>query len=310
MTVRVMNISGPISVVIDGLHIRNGNPSVAYGGSTEHQSVRIAIVRRILADGCGILAENGAIVTITRSSIYSNSAVEGGGIAAKNSNVTITGGSTVNDNIALRGGGVSVRNVRTRPYPPPFATTLTITGASSVYKNLAVAGGGGLLAQPLTTLIISNQSSVYENQVRDAGMDSGGGISLNGAILDMMDASIYRNSAPTGGGIGLFGGVYPSLNRRWITLRRVSIYSNRARAMSGWGGWGGGMHISCGYPDNPLDSALITDQTKIYDNWAGATGGGVRVYGCQNFISMANRRFMRTRLWGDRLGRSRWVSTQ
>ena len=79
---RVIKISGPVNVVIDGLHIINGD--------TLSQTVRkqiaasrvcapkfvVRLPRMHMADGGGILAVNGANVTITRSSIYSNSAVD------------------------------------------------------------------------------------------------------------------------------------------------------------------------------------------------------------------------------------------
>ena len=280
---RLIKISGPVNVVIDGLHIINGDTLSQYGEEprkSQHpecapQNSWSGYRGCTVADGGGILAVNGANVTITRSSIYYCSAKSGGGVAAQGANVTITGGTTIHDNVAALGGGVSARK-----FNADQSATMTITGASSVYDNFARSGGGAW-AGTKGTLVIHGQTVIRNNSADVAGDGFGGGVMVGWPPTDgwpddytgdltVTDASIYGNRAAYGGGLSV-------CLARQASLRRVSIYGNRAVRPELETGQGGGVLIASLF--NAGDGMLITDQTKIYDNLAGSEGGGIQLYG-------------------------------
>ena len=58
-----------------------------------------------------------------------------------------------------------------------------------------------------------------------------------------------------------------------VTFMSSNIYGNTAYRADDQTGYGGGIHA--------IAIMRITDQTKIYDNWATSEGGGIKLYGAK-----------------------------
>jgi hypothetical protein len=171
---RVFHIFSGKRATISGLTIRNGHDNTLGGG---------------------IENETGATLTITNSTITSNTAgsignpaVEGGGIYNLGTLTIIN--STVSANAAggISGAGGGIFN----------AGPLTIAG-STFSGNSASTGGGIHHATANTTMTVTN--STFNGNAAVAY----GGACFNGGTLQLTNSTISANSANTGGGILVFG---------------------------------------------------------------------------------------------------------
>jgi hypothetical protein len=154
---RVFTIPSGVTVTLQDLTIRYG---YTFGGG-------------------GI--RNDGTLTLTRSTLRSNTAVSDGGGLANYGTLTLTD-STLRGNTARNGNGGGVHN----------GGTLTLT-RSTVSGNTARYNGGGLLSF-FGTLTMTH-STVSGNTAR-----YGGGVN-NGGRLTMTHSTVSGNTASSGGGV-------------------------------------------------------------------------------------------------------------
>ncbi len=173
-TSRVFQIGSGETVTISGLTIRNGHDDNMGGG---------------------IDNESGATLTITNSTLSSNTAgsvnnpaVEGGGIF--NSGTLTIVNSTVSGNSAggIAGSGGGIENFG----------TLTILN-STFSGNTAIKGAGVHNNGPATVVTITN-STLSGNTA-----SAYGGACFNGGTMHIANSTLSDNSASIGGGILVFG---------------------------------------------------------------------------------------------------------
>ena len=186
--------------------------------------------------GGGFYIVEGSAVTVTASTIVSNSAPLGYGGAIFNAGLTKLVGSQVRDNSALDGGGVQNNgdlfcgpcmrgtgvdaNLRQRGkeeakgraetglsaisrdlFVPPISTTGTLLVVDSIMvDNVATDFGGGAIYNLLGTVRLTN-TQVLSN----SGAFFGGGISTEDGITTIFSSTIaFNDSAEAGGGIDNF----------------------------------------------------------------------------------------------------------
>jgi len=165
----------PADFIIDGRGIDSA-VKVTHGGDARIEGFT---VRNGRADiGGGIYAENGTVILID-CVVCDNEAVNsGGGIYVKNSELSIQS-SVISDNAANHlGGGICMENSRGK-----IQSTL-ISG------NLATSGGGISICSVRPYFKVS----ITYNTIRDnRANSSGGGISINGALVDISSVGIGFN---------------------------------------------------------------------------------------------------------------------
>jgi hypothetical protein len=161
---RVIHISGPITVTLSGLELINGQAS----------------------NGAGLLSQDGASVSITRSSLAHNSASEFGGAITNFQAELSVDQSSFFDNHT---GNGTIYN--------SGAASATIT-ASSFYTNTATRGGA-LFNAANGSVVIANTTMAY-NQASE-----GGGIHNRGVITATHNTFAY-NSASFGSAIQTWEG--------------------------------------------------------------------------------------------------------
>ena len=164
--------------------------------------------------GGGIKIDAGAVVTLTSSVVYSNTAVYGGGI--ENVGSLVLSDCTFSHN--LSNGGTDGHGGGIDNYG-------TVTISNSTFANNLIAGafvvGGGIWNATAGTVTMTN-STLSNNQATD-----GGGIANEGHLS--IDSSTFSgNSAFDGGGIFNFYGT--------VTVNNSTLSGNSA-ASSGGGIW-------------------------------------------------------------------------
>ena len=191
-----------------------------------------------------------ATLSITNSSIYSNSATDNGGGIALNGkvNFTMTGSSAY-------------------------------TNAAGNTPNLWNGSGGGIYANGTAanasaTVRIST-SSIYNNRALVFG--GGGGISVNGFFdFTMARSAVYSNTS--GGGINVGGGGL-SIKSAAETGKTTALISNSSIFKNIGRGRGGGIYAS--YNASNTASSLTVTHATITGNTSHETessnGGGVYV---------------------------------
>ena len=172
------------------------NTSEGFGGGiyTQVSSVMTItgaseIYANSAVNGGGGVYNRQSTLTVTESSVYSNTAQTGGGLFNSTGDLTLLN-SAVYSNSAASGGGLA--NL--------FANTvMTITDQSRIYANTATNGGGGIYNYSDAIMTVQD-SEVYSNSAA-----SGGGISNVDTDITVHDSMIYSNTATTYGG-GLYIG--------------------------------------------------------------------------------------------------------
>ncbi len=282
--------------IIDGdgqgriMTIRGGNTTIS----------QLVMQNGAAENGGGVLVGSTAVVTLTQSTVISNSADLGGGVY--NNGTLIINDSDISENTSnLRGGGIYNNDYNE-----------VIISDSTISDNASQGAGGGLFNAPLSVVMLKN-SFVFGNS---AASGSGGGIHnssrsndrFRGGDLSIDQTSIFNNSAANFGG-GVFssidsllsvtnsqiynntadihgGGIY--LNQLRNTISNSDIYNNSASEN------GGGLYISFSYETtidnsniygnsaafgggvyNIFASSLVINDSSIYDNVAEQDGGGV-----------------------------------
>jgi hypothetical protein len=193
-----------------------------------------------LTGGKGVLGggiRNLGTVTLTHSSVISNSTDNDGGGIRNEGSLTISDSSIINNSAGGSGGGINNLNV------------VKITN-SSIANNTAGAIGGGMSNQASITII---NSSIVGNRVTGNGF--GGGIA-NGNDLTVVNSIISGNSTP-----GRGGGLY--IGDGTTTLVNSTLSGNSS-------GQGGAIYVQNSLP-TITNSILWGNNSQIDGNAANIT---------------------------------------
>lgn len=154
-------------------------------------------------------------VSISNTSIVSNTSRDGGGIYNRNA-ATIVSGSIITGNIANdRGGGI----FNNRP-----VAVMTVTN-TIIDNNFARISGGGVHNNLEATLTVLN-SSIANNSVNtnENSIEGGGGLRNDRGKVAMQNTTVSGNTSRTG-----------VTNRGWMTLTHVTIANNSIANVIGVG---------------------------------------------------------------------------
>ena len=245
-----------------GICVRGANSTLTLDGAT-------VIYNRSQGYGGGLYINgNDSAVTLKGNSIIRNNSADedGGGIYhdGKRGTVTIKEKSDINSNIAAEDGGGIYDNYN--------GTTYTISdsqvsfnqaqGQYSFWRNTR-GNGGGICLNDDSDLKLTNGAKIwYNTSVR------GGGVFADddGIEVSLESGSSIRNNTATDYG----GGVY-FRDECTLTLSNSTIYHNNAFC-------GGGVMLSSLALFTDTDSVIdLKDNSKIYDNSASGSGGGIYV---------------------------------
>lgn len=231
---RVFDIAGA-TVVISGVTLYNGN---AGGGS-----------------GGGLSLDSAALVTLTHSTVYSNTADKGGGLANAGGRLWLEAVTLLSNTTTSGGGGLYLY----------AGSQLTMT-AGLVQGNRAGSSGGGLNADAASTSWITASQFVH-----NTSLGGGGGLS-NSGTLSLAAVEVRGNTAegyPGGGGLRQTAGA--------LTLATVTFSANQATYTSGSGG---ALVVEAG-------QVTGTAATLGPDNYAGNDGGGLALIAAAAQVSLS-----------------------
>ena len=267
---RVFDITGSITVNIDGMTITGGTVAVfskgggiqvgtgstlnlsnstisgnsaIYGGGISNAGIAIvtnSIIANNLANSSGGGIYNSGTITLTNNTISGNSSSNGGG------GISNTNGTAIMDNITISGNSASnsaggIKN---------FNSTVTITN-STISGNSTNNLGGAIANNSSSTVTITN-STISGNSA-----SIGGGIDhRTSSNLTLNNSTVSGNWTTTNGG----GGIYN--NNSTATLNNSTISGNSASTN------GGGI-------DNSGGSITNINNSNISGNSASINGGGI-----------------------------------
>lgn len=245
--------------------------------------------------GGGLYA--GGLVTITDSLFDNNEADadgdgngNGGGIELVNEQALLRS-VTIQRNRAIYGGGVAVDDTAIEASAILSNTASAdgggLTGAKYRLADSRVAGntagwrGGGISSQ-VGCLPSCPHAPIMERSViaHNQAVTNGGGISMRGVTLSLVDSAIHANSAASGGGINSDGAAGAIVNS--------TISGNTAT------GSGGGLYVagsSCGIAVPPCALRLLnaTVSSNVADSNANGTGAGGGVFvAASTLVTVAN----------------------
>jgi hypothetical protein len=229
-----------------------------------------------------------AVVTVTQSSVLSNTAVtvgggfdlatfarltvidsyvagnrtpDNGGAICSNGVVTLLR-STVTRNSAQNGGALYFANA----YGSYGA--LLYVSESAIFSNTATGTFGGGI-RGFAGNIVVERSAIYSNTSNSGG----GGVYIDAGSLAVRDSAVYANASPLGGAAG--GGLYLGTTS---TITNSSIYSNST------GGQGGGLYSRA--PLTVLNSTVASNTAASGGGYYGANAAIANVA----FVTLANNR--------------------
>jgi hypothetical protein len=144
--------------------------------------------------GAGILVDNGAVLTVNRSTIASNTASYGGGVYCLGgtltvNNSTLTGNSATGFGFGGYGGGLYILN--------SSATVNQSTIAGNAFTAGTFSGGGGLALNNSTVTVLN--SILAGNSAPDLATISGGGPNNQNSLVggDPLLAPLGNYGGPT-----------------------------------------------------------------------------------------------------------------
>ncbi len=171
-----------------GGHFISGNNArrVLYIANTGNLTLNATTVKNGTASAGGGIFNSGAL-TLTNSTVSSNSAAGnmGGGIYTNNGTVTLNS-STVNNNTASIGAGIAVSS------STGTLNNVTISG------NMATSTAGGIFASDAASAIMLNNTTVSQNTA-NTNWGGGGIFVTNNAAVTISSSLVSGNAA---GGIG------------------------------------------------------------------------------------------------------------
>jgi len=318
---RVLYVTGDITVTIDGFRIIGGDGEGLGGAEYLAYST---MVPEDSGGGVYVITatayiENCDVFSNTADSAYSghacdnpkcNPGIFGGGLSLRNCDVTVSG-SSITSNTAQMGGGVyayygqatllnsivsgNVGHGLCFLHSSVHLSGNTIDGNSALF-GLYTRGGGVLLDTCDATLV---DNSISGNVARGYFGACGGGLSLEYCDASLHGNSVHGNDGGNGGGLCLHGGTVALIDNTvisntaswlhgiddgyggglWLGSCDARLVGNVVRANSADGpndapasdyrGSGGGLFLSGG--DLTLRSNVVAD------NWAKRAGSGLYV---------------------------------
>lgn len=283
---RVFDISGPVTVNITGITVRNGMVIDNSGG--------------VEGNGGGIL-NNGGTLTITDSTISGNTAIDSGGAVYDSGGALSITNSTISGNTSQQGSGI-------------FSNGGTIMLLkSTLSNNLADGDGGGIyMNNPGTDPHLTITNSTLSGNSAIGGV--GGGVLCGGTILVTNSTIAGNMSSGTGGGIFNVGG---------MTLFNTIVADSTGSNCSGTiinGGNNIDSGSTCGWGTNmgsmsdtsPLLGKLADNggQTQTMALLTGSPAIDGVTYGSPNGSPATDQRgVVRPQLSGYDIGAFEWVQT-
>ena len=255
-TFRILMVTSPGKLTLNGLTITGGNTSGPGGGIFNLE---------------GTLVLNHSRVTGNSSAGGMMSMAAGGGIASGTlgtgpAGTAVLNFSEVDHNTTTASAGGILNH----------GGTLTLN-ASRVDDNTAAEGGGGIasgtggMGGAGSSILIMKFSLVSGNAANGGPMAGAGGIA-NGGTASITGSVIYGNTAPGGAGGGI-------LNHGVMTINASKVTGNTAPADSaGDQGMGGGIaNINLGpvAPGAVNGGILTITFSQISRNTASGQGGGI-----------------------------------
>ncbi len=232
--VQVFNVFGTGRLTLQNLAIRNGNAGSGDGGGISNNGELTITNSTVFSNtgnfGAGI-SSSGKLI-LANTSIYSNAGTMGGAIYSSGS-FTLAN-SNIYSNSATNGAGI-------------FTTgSIGLLTNVNLSYNHATNDGGGIRNYAGPSVLTVSNSNIFSNTAA-----SGAGISNDYGMLFLQDSNLSSNSATSTG-----GGIY---NAATMTMTGTSLYSNAATS-------GGGVFNSSSF------TLTITNST-FHGNNATANGG-------------------------------------
>ncbi len=214
---RVFNVTSATLVTISGLTVTGGNVAGAAGnGGGVLDTGGVLTLDKVTLSGNtatgprgggGIFITGGtALVTISNSTVASNTAFSGGGIFADFTTTTTITGTTVTSNTGTTGGfGAGILNEGTMTLTN---TTVSLNnGTGGAYSGAGISNFGSL-------------SLVGTSVIGNVSQGSGGGIDSVGTLVTITNSTIANNTSLGGAGGGIRIGAGP------LTLLNDTITNN------------------------------------------------------------------------------------
>jgi uncharacterized repeat protein (TIGR01451 family) len=248
---RVLVISGPITVTVEGLRITGGNAQNSEGGGVYVTTATITLNNNIIADnaayeGGGLCVEQSRYASLNNNVISGNTiSWAGGGVYISGCGDVSLNGNLIDANFGdgdySRGGGLVV-----------IANSHVALSGNTISRNRAGEGGGIEVAIGRDNLLSHN--TIISNSSRYFG-----GVFLSAWGYTRLDDNfISGNQGEAGGGVAMF--------ESQATFQANTIVSNTASYQ------GGGLWVGGG------SQALLNDNL-IRENEAHETGGGLWITG-------------------------------
>ncbi len=279
----------------------NGGGIYVSSDYTDDTTVQEAVINGTVSDnyananGGGVYAKGGTVVTVNGGDIHSNNASNGngGGVYATEANtfVEVLGGNIgleEKPNIAANGGGVYIDGAgfildKTASSEGSISYNLSLADGGGGYfynatveikgnisDNTAQGNGGGIYLNEATVTVegdISNNRSVAVQELKATVGNGGGACLVNGSVLNMgADGNITGNTTDgNGGGIAAYSDSTVNLGGGVITQNTADY------------GFGGGVYAN--------DSVVNITGSDINANSA-KNGGGVCVTNGGNLVML------------------------
>ena len=276
---RVMTVQNGLDVTISDITITGGRVAGNGGGIRSYASY-LAINNAVISDntssssyaGGGINhSYYGSTIKLSNVTMQNNYAGGGNGGAIQayiyEGSLSITDSTISNNNSYNNGGGISVDS----NYSSILLTNVTMNNNSSDYGD-----GGAVNVNGYSNALRINDSRITNNA---ASNYDGGGIHFENeyGLVTIDNTTITGNTAgQIGGGISIYIDDYNGD----FTIRNNSIINNNSA------NYGGGIgvyssSVEKGYANNGF---LLIDNVTISGNTASSDGGGLWLYGEEDFI--------------------------
>jgi len=209
---RVFYITGEINPKIEGLHITGGDAAGLGGDRIQGTdsmgggiyvwkslaSIENNIIYNNSAEGGGGLFIDGPTwgfkdepgAVIMDNTIISNTATSGGGGLNVSASSAVISGNLIQDNQAKKGAGLEAWLSSPQLYQ------------NIIRDNTAVQTGGGIYFQWGYPTLVNNV--IVDNHVENQSLETGNGLHVEGANLEMSNNTIARNSAVDNTGSGFY----------------------------------------------------------------------------------------------------------
>ncbi|MEM9542228.1 MAG: CHAT domain-containing protein [Cyanobacteria bacterium P01_E01_bin.42] len=175
---RIFNITGSGRVTLDRLAIRNGAETGGTGGGIYNSQSTLTLTESTIASNSAVSSGGGiynfgGTVNLFRSTVSGNSAFSGGGIANGGGTINLQNSTLSGNTATLGGGGIETTG---------FSGIATVNIDTSTIARNSASSGGGIYASNATFAGIANLTNtiVAENTATsNPNIDSGGGIFNN-----------------------------------------------------------------------------------------------------------------------------------